>query len=740
MNTKTLKGILYGVAIAIAFSATAATVYNYFPPPGMTYSPTTGFVVGTATGGAQGAGSINAQSMFVNGVAVATGGTVPTGATPTGSIGLTAVPGSATTFTRSDGTAALSQAISPTWTGTHLFSGAVITGVGTAGMSFGQVTGRANEIIVDTTGATNGKAWQWITANSGVDLILRTLDDTLGAQKNILDVTRSGSAVTNMAFANATDNPAIQFLGTGLMSISNGVVVGGATGGNKGAGTINAVGLYVGGVAVGTGGGTPGGASGNVQFNSGGTFGGDTGFAWDNTNKWVVLTNPTAGVTNLFECNSSNSANLRCFSQRIGSGPNGAYTLQPALDNFTLGNASLVITRDASANNTGIFLSNTTDNAPVTVQGTGGLQTAFLGVGRAPSSAQTKIVTDNGGSGDTEIVSQTTTAGDAYFRAVDLGGTNWSFGNQRSSSNFVIANNAGLGANNTFVMTTAGNTTFAGTGVFNGSTVRSNGSSGAVTFRVQNAGVDKGGFCVSASASACTSGDSVNDVTLDSFGGTLYLGANSGSSKQLSITSNGNVTVNNASSATTFTANGNLANTFTAVISNQAGTSVSRGLEVLAGTNTSDLNVAFNNAANTVNLMTIAGDGSVVVGNGVTGGNQGAGTINVGSGYAKGGSFVANGIYGANLIYAYITGNGSGCTLTHSVGFVAGCTRAATGRYNFTPIGGSWANYACTASPDVGGSQTSAAASGGNGGSGGVQVYASGTAADGNVSVICISQ
>lgn len=46
-------------------------------------------------------------------------------ADPTGVIGLTAVNGSAGTATRSDGTAALSQAIVPTWTGLHTFADSV---------------------------------------------------------------------------------------------------------------------------------------------------------------------------------------------------------------------------------------------------------------------------------------------------------------------------------------------------------------------------------------------------------------------------------------------------------------------------------------------------------------------------------------------------------------------------------------------------------------------------------------
>lgn len=82
---KNFRGFLYGIAIAIAMSATAATVYNYFPPPGMTYSPTTGLVVGSAMGGAQGAGTVNAQGVYVNGAAVATGGFVS-------SIGMASTP------------------------------------------------------------------------------------------------------------------------------------------------------------------------------------------------------------------------------------------------------------------------------------------------------------------------------------------------------------------------------------------------------------------------------------------------------------------------------------------------------------------------------------------------------------------------------------------------------------------------------------------------------------------------
>lgn len=119
------------------------------------------------------------------------------------------------------------------------------------------------------------------------------------------------------------------------------------------------------------GGGTPGGSNTQVQFNNSGAFGGDAGLTWDNTNKLFTITGASAGVQLFGECNSSNSANVRCFSQRVGSGSNGAWALQPALDNGTLGNTAIIVTRDTSANVTGVFLSNATDNAPVTFSGTG---------------------------------------------------------------------------------------------------------------------------------------------------------------------------------------------------------------------------------------------------------------------------------------------------------------------------------------------------------------------------------
>lgn len=91
-------------------------------------------------------------------VATAVAGAGPAGANPTGTVGLSAVNGSATTFLRSDGAPPLSQSISPTWTGTHTFNGTV---AGTALSTYlasppaigGTAAAAGNFTTVGTTGA-----------------------------------------------------------------------------------------------------------------------------------------------------------------------------------------------------------------------------------------------------------------------------------------------------------------------------------------------------------------------------------------------------------------------------------------------------------------------------------------------------------------------------------------------------------------------------------------------------------
>lgn len=110
----------------------------------------------------------------------------PSPANPTATIGLTAVNGSAGTFLRSDGAPALSQAITPTWTNTHTFSGSVFLNGGTffnravdEQARIGGVSGATNPFLswYDANGVTRVGYVQG-TAGGGM---LVAADQTTGA-------------------------------------------------------------------------------------------------------------------------------------------------------------------------------------------------------------------------------------------------------------------------------------------------------------------------------------------------------------------------------------------------------------------------------------------------------------------------------------------------------------------------------------------------------------------------------
>ena len=88
--------------------------------------------------------------------ALITTSTDNTGANPTASIGLTAINGSATTYMRSDAAPALSQSITPTWTGLHTYSaGLQLSSTSSAFIGIGQPP-LSRSIIVATPKLTGG--------------------------------------------------------------------------------------------------------------------------------------------------------------------------------------------------------------------------------------------------------------------------------------------------------------------------------------------------------------------------------------------------------------------------------------------------------------------------------------------------------------------------------------------------------------------------------------------------------
>lgn len=112
---------------ALIFSACASA--QYYP----LFGPANGILKGsTTTPLTTAAAASDVASLFScsssSTVYLAGNGTCPaipgaiSGANPTGTVGLTAVNGSATTYLRSDGAPSLSQAIAPTWTGAHTFT------------------------------------------------------------------------------------------------------------------------------------------------------------------------------------------------------------------------------------------------------------------------------------------------------------------------------------------------------------------------------------------------------------------------------------------------------------------------------------------------------------------------------------------------------------------------------------------------------------------------------------------
>lgn len=141
--------------------------------------------------------------------------TIPSGANPSASTGLSAVNGSAGTFMRSDGAPALSQAIAPTWTNQHIFSA-------TIGWSVSSAAPRAT--FNETDQASDEKLWD--LALDAKILTLRTRTDADGAGVNILAATRgTGTAITAINLGNATNNPTFGFLGTGAISMAGGLTV-----------------------------------------------------------------------------------------------------------------------------------------------------------------------------------------------------------------------------------------------------------------------------------------------------------------------------------------------------------------------------------------------------------------------------------------------------------------------------------------------------------------------------------
>lgn len=210
-----MKNLLATFALYLFSTVASAQVFQYYGPAagvqkntGSTYQNTSAassdiaaLWTGTNCGTTTNAPLLNGNCATV----------VSSTANPSAAIGLTAVNGTATTAMTSDSAPALSQAISPTWTGTHLFNGLITSSTGTSGVTEGRNGTQVGVFWINSTGAANSKVWDFSATTT--DLQARTLDDAFSSSHQWLDITRSGITQTAISLGNSTDKAPITLNG-----------------------------------------------------------------------------------------------------------------------------------------------------------------------------------------------------------------------------------------------------------------------------------------------------------------------------------------------------------------------------------------------------------------------------------------------------------------------------------------------------------------------------------------------
>ena len=127
-------------------------------------------------------------------------------ASPSTPIGLTAVSGISQFSMASDSAPALSQAIVPTWTGTHTFANG------------------APQILLNNSGAPANQAYTQLRVGGtgGVAISSATDAAPTATVTNALILARTGTAWSGITFGNPTDNTSFTFTGTGVTTFGGG--------------------------------------------------------------------------------------------------------------------------------------------------------------------------------------------------------------------------------------------------------------------------------------------------------------------------------------------------------------------------------------------------------------------------------------------------------------------------------------------------------------------------------------
>lgn len=211
-------------ALTFVLGAITPTTVN-----GLTITPTTSGVLTIANSKTLTASNtLTFTGTDGSSVAFGAGGTVSyaTGANPTASVGLSAVNGVASTFMRSDAAPALSQSITPTWTGPHTWSpSANATPVTISGYS---LTGSNASSMVSLSGTIN-------TTGSPDIFRFSVVDTARGANTKLFNF-YGGAAGTTSLFALNNSGTELAFNASGVVIRNNGASGIGLRAGNT---TIN---------------------------------------------------------------------------------------------------------------------------------------------------------------------------------------------------------------------------------------------------------------------------------------------------------------------------------------------------------------------------------------------------------------------------------------------------------------------------------------------------------------------
>ena len=209
-----MRRLSWLVPLLLVASPLLAQLYPYSPlsPAGVTTgSLTSNGMTNTAI-----TGSTQCLHVDTNGAMTGTGSdcgtSSATGANPSASVGLTAVNGTSTHFLRADGAPALSQSITPTWTGLHKYTLGDFALLGTStGYSLleSSLGGSSNNTLMlpstasDTLAAV-GTAQTWTAAQTFTNSDIALLGSSTG--KTTFASANSGSSNFMLTFPAVTAN------------------------------------------------------------------------------------------------------------------------------------------------------------------------------------------------------------------------------------------------------------------------------------------------------------------------------------------------------------------------------------------------------------------------------------------------------------------------------------------------------------------------------------------------------